>query len=262
MTFTEAREILLNEYRAEADERRFLEQADRLVDIIYEDPTTLSPAAEELGLPVQEAGPFGRLGGEGIAANQNVVAASFSDLVLNQRSISDPVDLDENHIVVIHLKEYLPQAVMPLEEVRDRVVESVRRQQAMDAALEQAQELLAALQDGAVIGELAESGELELVEVEAARRDSAEIDARLRDQVFLMEAPAEGDRVTQVVELADGYAVVELDAVLDGSLGDEDELRKQAYERRISVASANEETLGFLRMLRAQSTVEVYEDRL
>jgi peptidyl-prolyl cis-trans isomerase D len=262
MTFTEAREILLNEYRAEADERRFLEQADRLVDIIYEDPTTLSPAAEELGLPVQEAGPFGRLGGEGIAANQNVVAASFSDLVLNQRSISDPVDLDENHIVVIHLKEYLPQAVMPLEEVRDRVAESVRRQQAMDAALEQAQELLAALQDGAVIGELAESGELELVEVEAARRDSAEIDARLRDQVFLMEAPAEGDRVTQVVELADGYAVVELDAVLDGSLGDEDELRKQAYERRISVASANEETLGFLRMLRAQSTVEVYEDRL
>ncbi len=62
MTFTEAREILLDEYQAEADERRFLEQADRLVDIIYEDPTTLNAAAEDLGLEVQEDGPFGAAG--------------------------------------------------------------------------------------------------------------------------------------------------------------------------------------------------------
>ena len=139
MSFTEARDILVNEYRAEADERRFLEQADRMVDIIYEDPTTLSAAAEELGLEVMEAGPFGRLGGEGIAANPEVVSAAFSDLVLAQGSVSDPIDLGENHMVMIRLKEHLPEALMPLEEVRDRVVASVRRQQALDAASATAQ---------------------------------------------------------------------------------------------------------------------------
>ena len=263
MTFTEARDILLDEYRTEADERRFLEQADRLVDIIYEDPTTLSAAAEELGLEVMEAGPFGRLGGEGIAANPEVVAAAFSDLVLVQRSVSDPIDLGDNHMVLIHLKEHLPQALMPLDEVRDRVVESVRRQQSMDAALVQAQDVLAALEGGAVIGEVAESRGLELVESEAARRNSPEITPRLREQLFLMEAPAEeGGRVTQIVELEDGYAVVELKEVRDGVLAEDDEMRRQAYARRISNASAGEETLGFLRMLRSQSTIEVYEDRL
>jgi len=263
MTFTEARDILLEEYRTEADERRFLEQADRMVDIIYEDPTTLSAAAEELGLEVMEAGPFGRLGGEGIAANPEVVTAAFSDLVLVQRSVSDPIDLGENHMVLIHLKEHLPQALMPLDEVRDRVVESVRRQQAMDAALAQAQDVLAALEEGAVIGELAESRGLELVESEAARRNSPEITPRLREQLFLMEAPAEeGGRVTQIVELDDGYAVVELKDVRDGVLAEDDEMRKQAYGRRITNASAGEETLGFLRMLRSQATIEVYEDRL
>lgn len=262
MTYTEARDILLDEYRAEADERRFLEQADRLVDIIYEDPTTLSAAAEELGLEIQEAGPFGRLGGDGIAANQDVVAAAFSDMVLGQRSVSDPIDLGENHIVLVHLKEYLPEAVMPLEQVRDRVVESVRRQRAMDAARARAEELLADLEEGAAIGDLSESGGLELVEADAAKRNSPEIEARLREQVFLMEAPLEGSRVTQIVELENGYAVVELDAVRDGSLTEDDELSKQAYARRITSASANEEALGLVRMLRAQSTVEVYEDRL
>jgi peptidyl-prolyl cis-trans isomerase D len=262
MTFTEAREILADEYRVEADEVRFIEQADRLVDIIYEDPTTLSAAAEELGLEIQQAGPFGRLGGEGLAANPGVVGAAFSDLVLAQGSVSDPVDLGENHIVLLRLKEHLPEALMPLEQVRERVVESVRRQRALDAASSTAQELLAALQAGQDMQSLAEARQLELVEAEAATRNSAELDATLRNQVFLMESPAEGGSVTQVVELENGYAVVQLDRVTDGTLGEDDALRKAGYQRRIANASASAEALGFLRMLRAQSTIEIYEDRL
>jgi len=262
MTFTEARDILAAEYRAEADEVRFIEQADRLVDIIYEDPTTLSAAAEELGLEVKTAGPFGRLGGDGIGANPDVVKAAFSDLVLAQGSVSDPVDLGENHIVLVHLKEHLPEALMPLEQVRERVVESIRRQNALDAAAATSQELLAALEAGEDMQSLAEARALEFVEAAAATRTDGELDATLRDQVFLMEAPTEGGSVTQVLELADGYAVVQLERVTDGTLGDDDALRKAGYQRRISNATASAEAMGFLRMLRAQSTIEIYEDRL
>lgn len=151
---------------------------------------------------------------------------------------------------------------MPLEDVRDRVVESIRRQRALDAALATAQELLAALQAGEDMQSLAEARELELVEAEAATRSSGELDATLREQLFLMEAPAEGGSVTQVLELDDGYAVVLLERVTDGTLGEEDALRKAGYQRRIANASASAESMGFLRMLRAQSTIEIYEDRL
>jgi peptidyl-prolyl cis-trans isomerase D len=263
MTFTEARDILLAEYRAEADERRFLEQADRLIDIIYEDPTTLSAAAEELGLEVREAGPFGRLGGDqGVAANPDVVAAAFSDLVLSQGAVSDPIDLGENHILLIRLKQHLPEALKPLEEVRDQVAESVRRHRAMQAAQATAQELLGSIEGGAGIAELAESNGFELIEADAARRTSAEIDPTLRNQVFLMEAPGEDGRVTQVVELDEGYAVVQLDKVTEGTLPEDDAVRKLTYSRRVTNGSASAETIAFLRMLREQSTIEVYEDRL
>jgi peptidyl-prolyl cis-trans isomerase D len=209
-----------------------------------------------------EAGPFGRLGGEGIAANPEVVSAAFSDLVLAQGAVSDPIDLGENHILMIRLKEHLPEALMPLEDVRDRVVASIRQQRALDAASATAEELMTALQAGGEIQALAESHGLELVEAEAATRDSADLDATLRQQVFLMDAPAEDGQVTQVVELASGYAVVQLADVKDGVLTDEDALRSQAYKRRIANATASEEAIGFLRLLRAQSTIEIYEDRL
>ena len=262
MTFTEARDILLEEYKTEADERRFLEQADRMVDIIYEDPTTLDAAAEELGLDVLEAGPFGREGGElGVAANMNVVAASFSDLVLAQGVISDPVDLGLNHIVLIRLQEHLPEAQLPLVEVRDQVTESVRRERAMEAASLAADELLASLVNGTDIVALAEQSGLELVEAEAATRTGAQNNRQLRDEVFLLQRPGDEGPARAVVELDDGFAVVQLDGVTPGELAEDDELRKQAYNRRISNATANTETLGFLEMLRKQSTIQIYEDR-
>jgi len=263
MSFTEARDILVGEYTAEADERRFLEQADRLVDIIYEDPTTLDAAASELGLQVEVAGPFGRQGSDsGISANMEVVNASFSDLVLAQGVVSDPVDLGENHIVMIRLKEHLPEAQLPLEDVREQIVEGVRNQRAMDAASARAEELLASLAGGTTIEELAESAGLQLVEAEAAKRTDPGIDPSLRTGIFLMQAPGEAGPAMSVLEMNGGYAVVQLDSVKQGELSAEDVLRKQAYQQRIAAASANTEILGFIKMLRAQSEITVFEDRL
>jgi hypothetical protein len=68
--------------------------------------------------------------------------------------------------------------------------------------------------------------------------------------------------VRELVELADGYAVVELTDVSPGAIATEDEARRQAYSRRIASASATDETWGFLQMLREQSEIQVFEDRL
>lgn len=262
MTFTEARPIILAEYQAEKDERRFLEQADRLVDIIYEDPTTLSAAADELGLEVKQAGPFGRAGGAGISGNPQVVKASFSDLVMLQGVVSDPVDLAENHLVIIHMKEHLPEALLPLDEVRSQVIQSVRSQRAMDAAQARANEILAQVTSGADLSLLGEESELEVLAVEAATRNSVEVRSDLRKDLFLMDAPGEDGPVNQVLKLSDGYAVVQLQSVTDGVLSDEDVLKSQSYKRRISNATGNSEALSFMRMLRSQSEITVFEDRL
>jgi len=262
MSFEEARDILVEEYNAENQERKFLEQADRLVDLIYEDPTTLNAAAEELDLEVQEAGPFGRSGGDGIAANADVVNAAFSDLVLAQGAVSDPVDLGENHIVMLRIKEHFPEALKPLSEVRDEVIASVERDKAMKAAAERAEGLLAQLEAGVDILTLAEDEAVELIEMDETLRTTPAVPADLRAQVFLMPAPEGDSPRLGVVALDNGYAVVQLTAVVDGEVSEDDLIRQENYRRRIANSTANSEALGFLRMLREQSEVEVYEDRL
>ncbi|MBT8065025.1 MAG: SurA N-terminal domain-containing protein [Gammaproteobacteria bacterium] len=264
MTYAEAREILLAEYQAEADERRFLEQADRMIDIIYEDPTTLSAAAEELGLEVLEAGPFGRGGeDEGVAANMDVVNTAFSELVLAQGAVSDPVDLGTNHIVVVRLGEHLPEALKPLGDVRDEVVAAVTRQRAMEAAQARAETLLARVEAEGDLEAISTAEGLELITAEDVMRVTvADYDPQLLRQAFQMERPGEGGPRRAVFELADGYAVVELESVADGVIGEDEALRAEAYKRRIANGTASEEALGFVRMLRSQSIIEIYEERL
>ncbi len=262
MTFAEARPTILAEYQADKDERRFLEQADRLVDIIYEDPTTLATAAEELGLEVNQVGPFGRAGGDGISSNAEVVKASFSDLVMLQGVVSEPVNLADNHLVMIRMQEHLPEALRPLEEVREQVIQSVRRQRAMEAALVRANEILAQATSGTELSLLGEQNELEVLAFEAATRSSVDVRGDLLQDLFLMDAPGDDGPVNEVLELSDGYAVVQLQSVTDGVLSDEDVLKSQSYNRRISNATGNSEANSFMRMLRNQSEITVFEDRL
>ncbi len=262
MSFEEARETLMQEYIAEQQDRQYLEQADRLVDLIYEDPTTLNAAAEALDLEIHQLGPFSRNDGQGMAANPAVVEAAFSDLVLAQTSVSDPVDIGENHMVMLKLKEHLPEAVKPFADVREEVHAAVAFDQAMQAAKLQADALLVRVQAGEELAALAEGSGNELVVAEDARRQGSPYPAQLVARVFRMMPPeAEATRL-EVLPLDKGYALVNLISVTDGELTEDDLIRQQNYRRRIANATANAETYGFLRLLRSQSDIEVFEDKL
>jgi peptidyl-prolyl cis-trans isomerase D len=262
MTFEEARPELVREYEEENAARAFLEQADRLVDLVYEDPTTLEGAALVMDLPVQVAGPFPRSGGAGVAANPEVVAAAFSDLVLLQGSVSDPVNLDENRLVMIKLKEHLPVALKPVEEVRDEIIATLADNLARDKAKARAEELLESLQasDTGLEALATESG-FEYARHEAVTRSTSVPDAKLVEEIFKLPAPAEGELVETVLPTGSGFAVVQLDSVVQGELQDEDVFAQQ-YERFISNSLGSLESSALVRQLRASANIEVFEDRI
>ena len=263
MSFEEARPTLVREYEEENAARAFLEQADRLVDLIYEDPTTLESAALVMDLPVQVAGPFTRAGGEGVAANPEVAAAAFSDLVLLQGSVSDPINLDENRLVMIRLKQHLPVALKPVEDVRDEIVATLGDNLARDNAKAKAEELLAALQGSDTeLEALATESGLEYARHEAVKRNTAVPDAKLVEEIFRLPAPSEGEVVETVLPTGTGFAVVQLDSVLQGELEGDALFAQQQYERVISNGFASMENSALMRQLRASAKVEVYEDRI
>ncbi|MGA9574094.1 MAG: SurA N-terminal domain-containing protein [Lysobacterales bacterium] len=263
MTFDEARDTLVREYEEENKARMFLEQADRLVDLIYEDPTTLESAASVMDLQVQVAGPFPRSGGEGIAANPEVVETAFSDLVLLQGSVSDPINLDENRLVMIKLKEHLPVALKPVAEVRDEIIATLRENLARDKAKARADQLLASLQGGeAELEALATESGLEYAHNEAVNRNAFVPDATLVKEVFRLPEPQGDSSVDAVLPTSSGFAVVQLQAVVQGSLEGSAAMNKQQYERVIANGYASQENTALMAQLRAAAKVEVFEDRI
>ena len=263
MSFEEARMILVSEYQEDIAARAFLEQADRLVDLIYEDPTTLESAALVMELQVNEIGPFTRSGGEGVAANTEVIEAAFSDMVLLQGSVSDPVNLDENRLVMIKLKEHLPVALKPLEEVQADIVIALNDQFARDNANARAIELLTAIQDGAGEFEaLATESGLEYALNEAVGRNSFVPDVMLVKEVFKLQSPADDAPLQTVLPTSTGFAVVSLDSVEQGTLDADALIAKQQYERVLANSSASQEANGLIQQLRDSADVEVFEDRI
>jgi len=264
MSFEEARMTLLNEAQEEAAARIFLDQADQLVDLVYEDPTTLESAAMVMGLTVEVVGPFPRSGGEGIAANSEVVETAFSDLVLLQGSVSDPVNLDENRLVMIRLQEHLPAAIESLETVRDEIVATLTENQARDSARAEADALLASLQaEEADLEALAADAGFEYGQHASTKRSTQVPDAMLVEEVFRMSAPAEGESVDQVLPTSEGFAVVELTEVKAGEITDEmAPFMRQQVERVIANSNASQETTALMRQLRLTADVEVFEERI
>lgn len=109
---------LLSEQRAEAP--TFEESADSIrhdiamaeADALYVELLTALPdatynsedleySADELGLEAKTTDLFDREGGEGIAANNQVLALAFSDEVLNSGQVTDLVELGDDHVVVL-----------------------------------------------------------------------------------------------------------------------------------------------------------------
>ncbi|MCW8925952.1 MAG: SurA N-terminal domain-containing protein [Xanthomonadales bacterium] len=264
MTFEEAKATLVNEYQDDAAARIFLDRADELVDLVYEDPTTLESAAMVMGLQVHEAGPFPRSGGEGIAANPEVIQTAFSDLVLLQGSVSDPINLDENRLVMIKLKKHLPAAIKPIDEVRDEIVATLRDNMARDLARTQAEELLATALDGeASLETLAADAGLDYSSHEAVKRNTQVPDAMLVQEVFRLGKPVEGKPVDAVLPTSGGFAVVELTEVKPGEFSEENaQFMKLQVERAVANGVASQEASALMRQLRTAADVQVYEQRI
>jgi peptidyl-prolyl cis-trans isomerase D len=183
--------------------------------------------------------------------------------VLLQGLVSDPVNLDENRLVMIKLKEHLPVAVRPLAEVRDEIITTLSDKLARENAEAKAYELLAALQtlDSDVETLATESG-LEFGLHEEIKRNTSVPDAKLVQEVFRMKAPAAETTVQEVLPTSNGFALVVLTSVVRGSLEGDQMLAARQYVRVIENGNASQETNAIMSQLRAAADIEVFEDRI
>lgn len=260
--FEEVRDELAADYIEGERERLYNERSGELIDLVYQDPGSLQPASEGLGIAVMTAGPFSRDAGEGLFANPRVREVAFSDEVLVEGNVSDPFEASPGQMVALRVVDHQRSEPRPLAEVADqvraRIVEARRR----DAVRARAEALFAQVEAGTGLAEVAEQAGLDLELADAVGRNAMVPDPALVAQVFRLPRPAEGEAVRRLVPLGDGHALVELTAVTDGDPAAVEESRRQQVREEMQQARANAEATALIANLRERTRIVVVEERM
>ena len=262
-TFEQAREQLAID-QAEADrERAFNDLTGKLVDLVYKNPTALTPAARQLNLPVQTLGPFARGAGTGIAANPAVLRAAFSETLIQDGTVSDPIELAPNHSVLIRVTQHDPERAQPLAQVRDQVIAAIRVDRAAKALAARADTMLAQLRAGNTLEQVASGQQLVPTEVQAVPRGAPMPEPVATEAYFAVPAPAAGKSAPGKVTLADGgIAVFVVRKVLPGNPATASAQERALLQQQLARSIGIDDARAFAAAMRKQMRIEVAEDRL
>ncbi|MDX1723315.1 MAG: SurA N-terminal domain-containing protein [Pseudomonas sp.] len=254
-SFASLRDKLVRDLKTGKLEQRFVEVSKQLEDAAFEASDLVQPA-QELGLEIKISEAFGREGGEGLAANRQVIQAAFSDEVLEDGSNSSVIELDPNTAVVLRVKEHKKPEQLALEQVEGSIREQLTRVRASEAAKAEGEALQAALSDGKTPVEQAESGQVWEV-VEAATRSQEGIEPAVLQALFRMPKPAAAGQSTFAgVSLSNGdFVVVRLNGVSEPEAPLTDE-EKTMYSRFLASRSGQQDFAAFRKQLEARADIE------
>ena len=255
-SFASLKDKLTRELKAQQVEQRFVEATKQLEDAAFE-ASDLAQPASDLKLTVHTSAPFGREGGEGVAANRAVVTAAFSPEVLDEGANSSAIELDPETIIVLRAKEHLKPAQLPLENVAAAIRIQMTKERASAAAKARADELIASLRDGKTALDQPVDGQAWKV-TEAATRGQESIDPAVLQALFRMPKPAAKDKPTfTTVTLRDGsLVIVRLNGVNEAAAPTDEE--KAQYRRFLASRIGQQDFAAYRKQLETQADIKKY----
>ncbi|MCW8128267.1 SurA N-terminal domain-containing protein [Microbulbifer halophilus] len=257
-TFEERRAAIAAQLRNAEAEREFVDALGRLADLAYNAETLAGPAGE-LGVSVKTVPLFSREGGPGIAGEDKVISAAFAREVMLDGNTSDVLDLSNEHSVVLRVTDHKPAGTYPLEEVREQIVDTIKRDKASTRLAQRAESLQQKLESGGDFAELAEAEGLTLETSDKTRRGGFGERAEIIGQAFEMPAPASGSAVETFATSNGDRVVLELRDVRPGDLSRQSREQRRALMQQLASANGSAELAAVQEYLSSRADVEVPE---
>jgi len=217
----------------EMAQTQYAQALEQLSDLSYQSPDSLSPVSDALKLSIHKAQPFSRAGGsDEITKNKQVINTAFSHDVLGLGNNSEPVQLDNDSVVVIRVNEHFAAKKQSLEAVKDQISKILAQKLAESKAKEIGMNLLNPVEDKQE-QELINSNHLEWSKVVQASRDNDKAQTVINDLAFNLLRPENRDGVI----LPNGdYVVVRLKRINDGDLSSLDSEQRDSLVQQIEAS--------------------------
>ncbi|AHE66446.1 SurA N-terminal domain-containing protein [Legionella oakridgensis] len=214
--YEEVKTDIEEQLSTELVQSEYAKALEQLTDLSYQTPDNLMPVAENLHLDIKTAGPFSRRGGNDLLTqNKSIIQAAFSHDVLEQGNNSEPIQINNDSVVVLRVDKRIPAKEQSLAEVKPYIVEQLINEKAELQAKNLGQMLMTAKKEPKLQEKLIEENQLKWQEVIQATRETDKVSSSINEMAFnLQRLGAETGR-----NLNNGsYVIVRLKKINDGEL--------------------------------------------
>ncbi|MFQ6023390.1 MAG: SurA N-terminal domain-containing protein [Acidiferrobacterales bacterium] len=262
--FEEARADIEKLSRQQHGEEQFYEKFEEMTNLVYEQPDSLKPVAEALGLEIKQSDWFDRGGGAGITAQPKVIGAAFSPEVLVESLNSDTIEIGRDTLVALRAIGHREAARKPLAEVRDAIKNLLQKERAREEATKLGVDVVDQLRGGKRLDVVAKDKGLTVQQAKLITRLKPQaVDRRIVAAAFKARRPKAGEFVYGEVDLGDrGYAVFALTRVEEGNTEEVDEALKRRVEDTLRAREGLNYFADYLKRLRKTADIKVFADRL
>lgn len=244
----DVRDEIVAELRGQEAGRRFAELAEQFANTVYEQPDSLAPAAEVVGLEVRSSDWISRDAAPEPFNNERLLNAVFSDEATQKGRNTDAIEVGNGTLVAARVKTFEAAQRLPLDEVRGRIVDELKREKGRELALAQGEAALVALRKG-------EPSAAQWGDERVLQRAAPGLPAVAMQAVF--SAPAEPLPGYVGVQLPEGdYVIYRIDAVERPQVAADDP-RVAAVSAQYAQLLAGRDFGAFLSDLRQRYEVEV-----
>ena len=248
---------LIEELKKEKADDEFLRVADNLETAIIDSDNVLELVAENSGLSVKSTKLFAKGRGKGIAANSEFSKTAFSETVLNDNETSAMIDLGENHIAYVHLKEHKLPVIKPLEKVKSQIKEKLLTKKAKQLVEETLTNHLQEIKNGEkTLSEVAKIYEKEVVEANDVERTGSKLPYTLVKNIFALEKDTKHEMLESNTN---AYALVDLLSVSEADLSKIDDSEKEKIQKQIERSVSSNEIIKITEQLRKDASININE---
>ncbi len=196
---------------------------------------------------------FVRSRGEGIAANDTVRAAAFSNDVLVNQYNSEAIEIDDASAVIVHLRDRIEPGVAALEEVSDEIGEILKVNKGTILLESRAAEIEARLNAGDDMEEVASEEDVEWEVQLDVLRGAGGVAGR---SVFAAEIDGDFPIIGSDVQPNGDYLIYSIDSVAKGSLDDFNEAQVSQLAIQMSQLVAEAENNAYINTLRDEADID------
>lgn len=248
-------------YQKAQAETQFNALGEKLAQVSYENPDNLAAAANVLGVTVSQTGLFTRSQGQGVAADEKVRLAAFSEEVLKGNN-SEPVEVGNEKLVVLRMKSHSPATTKDLKEVKSQVVSALQRDKAQQVAATTAEQIRTEVLAGKTLAQLADAQHLTLKKVNGLVRNATDLSPLVSQAVFKAAKPQAGKASVVVIDdVAGGKIVANIVKVTEGSISEADKAKLPVIEKNMATAFGKAQFEAVLNALQAKTDIAIREEK-